>query len=239
MRSSEGRRGRAGSCRPNGPVHATPAVAGRRRSTSAGATNSSARCALADGKVLFELPLGGYTGASSGGCGGPRLSSAPSTRTSSRSTSARGGSLWRYRDPEREFPYYSSAALLPARERHDRGRRRPRQARPRDRRENRQGRLEVRHPRARRFVARHCRRPGLRRIERRQALRARRRDRHRSSGSSTSATRSPRRRPSAADAWSSARRTAGSTVSARAADPRQITRRLGDLATLRPPSLVA
>ena len=42
----------------DGPVHATPAVVERHRSTSAAATSGSAPSALTDGKVLFEVPLG-------------------------------------------------------------------------------------------------------------------------------------------------------------------------------------
>ena len=73
--------------------------------------------------------------------------------------------------------------------------------------------LDVRDARARRLVAGRRRRPRLHRVERQPALRARRRDRPRSSGSSTPAPRSPRRPPSPAARSSSARRMAASTPS--------------------------
>jgi outer membrane protein assembly factor BamB len=105
---------RSGSVRwklqTSGPVHATPAI--NNGIIYLGGCDERFRAIrLADGKVVFELPLGAYTGAS----------------TVVNATHAFVGTfnhdvvaidlrarkiIWRYRDPDREFPYYSSAALV-------------------------------------------------------------------------------------------------------------------------------
>ena len=48
----------------DGPVHATPAVHERRRLHRPAATSSFRAVRVADGKALFEIPIGAYTGAS-------------------------------------------------------------------------------------------------------------------------------------------------------------------------------
>ena len=187
----------------------------RRRSTSPAATSSSARCASPTARCCSR-----FRSAPTPARRRPSTATAP---TSARSTTKcsrvdlRAQKIaWRYRDPDREFPYYSSAGARATARVIVGGRDKAVHAI-----DAATGKAAWKFvdPRARRFVARRRRRPRLRRIERRQALRARRADRRRSSGSSTPATRSPRRRPSPPAAWSSARRTAGSTVSVKALRP--------------------
>jgi len=94
----------------NGPVHATAAV--QNGVIYLGGCDERFRAVrVADGKVLFELPLGGYTGAS------PAIAAQRAfVGTFNQDVVALDlqtkRALWRFRDPEREFPYYSSAALL-------------------------------------------------------------------------------------------------------------------------------
>ena len=68
--------------------------------------------------------------------------------------------VWRYKHPERNFPFYSSAAIAGGRV-FVGGRDK---MRARDRREDRQGGVDVHDPRARRLVAGRRRRPRLRRL---------------------------------------------------------------------------
>jgi outer membrane protein assembly factor BamB len=66
---------------------------------------------VTDGAVLFELPLGGYTGASPAvGDGRAYVGTFNQDVVAFNLRTKRV--LWRYRDPDREFPYYSSAALF-------------------------------------------------------------------------------------------------------------------------------
>ena len=196
----------------DGPVHATPAVV-RRRRLHRRLRRGFRAVRVADGKELFKIAAGAYTGASPAGRRRPRLLRHVQQRGArasicKRDEDRRGATAI----PDRAVP----VLLVGGARRRPRDRRRPRQGGPRDRRGDRQGGLDVRDARARRLVAGRRRRPRLRRLERRQAVRARRGDRRRSSGSSTPATRSPPRPPSPPAASSSARRTAGSTVSGRA-----------------------
>jgi outer membrane protein assembly factor BamB len=93
----------------DGPVHSTASV--QNGVIYLGGCDERFRAVRAsDGRVLFVIPLGAYTGAS----------------TAVEGTRAYVGTfnndvvgidlqtkkiLWRYKDPQREFPYYSSAAL--------------------------------------------------------------------------------------------------------------------------------
>ncbi len=65
---------------------------------------------LADGKVLFEIPLGAYTGASTAVDGTRAYVGTFNHDVVGIDLQAKK-IIWRYRDPDREFPYYSSAAL--------------------------------------------------------------------------------------------------------------------------------
>jgi len=65
---------------------------------------------VADGKVLFEIPLGSYTGASTLVNGDRAYVGTFDAEVFALDLRARK-IAWRYRDPDREFPYYSSAAL--------------------------------------------------------------------------------------------------------------------------------
>jgi outer membrane protein assembly factor BamB len=94
----------------NGPVHATAAV--QNGVIYLGGCDERFRAVrVADGKVLFELPLGGYTGASPA-IGAERAFVGTFNQDVVAFDLRAKRALWRFRDPEREFPYYSSAALL-------------------------------------------------------------------------------------------------------------------------------
>ena len=64
----------------------------------------------ADGKVLFEIPLGSYTGASTAVNGERAYVGTFDAEMLALDLRTRK-IVWRYRDPDREFPYYSSAAI--------------------------------------------------------------------------------------------------------------------------------
>ena len=74
-------------------------------------TNAFAPSGVTDGKVLFEMPLGGYTGASPAVSGDRAYVGTFNQDVVAFNLRTRRV-VWRYRDPDREFPYYSSAALL-------------------------------------------------------------------------------------------------------------------------------
>jgi outer membrane protein assembly factor BamB len=65
---------------------------------------------LADGKTLFEIPLGAYVGASTAVAGDRAYVGTFNSEVVALDLRARK-IVWRYRDPDREFPYYSSAAF--------------------------------------------------------------------------------------------------------------------------------
>ena len=122
--------------------------------------------------------------------------------------------LWRYEHPERHFPFYSSAAVADGKV----------VIGGRDKivhcldAQHRQDHLDLHHQRARGFVAGHLGRPGLRRLERRAALRARSGTAERNSRSSTRVRRCPRRLLSRPENSSSARRTASCSAWDKSAD---------------------
>ena len=93
----------------DGPVHATPAVHNG-VIYIAGCDETFRAVRVADGKVLFEIPLGAYTGASTLVDGERAYVGTFNAEVFALDLRARK-IAWRYRDPDREFPYYSSAAL--------------------------------------------------------------------------------------------------------------------------------
>ncbi len=96
----------------DGPVHATPAV--QNGLVYIGGCDERFRVIrAADGKMVFEIPLGGYTGASTVVSGDRAYVGTFNQDVVALDLKARR-IAWRYRDPEREFPYYSSAALVDA-----------------------------------------------------------------------------------------------------------------------------
>ena len=64
----------------------------------------------ADGKVIYEIPLGAYTGASTAIDGDRAFVGTFDADVFALDLKTRKVA-WTYRDPERQFPYYSSAAL--------------------------------------------------------------------------------------------------------------------------------
>ena len=154
----------------DGQVHATPTVVNG--IIYFGGCDERFRAVRAtDGVVLFQVPLDANTGSSAVIEGNRAYLGTFNNEVVAIDLAAKK-IAWRYKDPDREFPYYSSPALAGGKVYH----RRPRQGDPRDRRGDRQGGVEGRDARARRLVAGGVRRARLRRIERRQALRARRAD---------------------------------------------------------------
>jgi len=95
--------------RTEGPVHATPAVQNGIVYIS-GCDERFRAVNVADGKVLFEIPLGSYTGASTAVSGERAYVGTFDAELFALDLRAKK-ILWRYRDPDREFPYCSSAAL--------------------------------------------------------------------------------------------------------------------------------
>ena len=149
------------------------------------ATNGSAPCAPTDGKVLFEVPLDANTG-SSAVIEGTRAYLGTFNNEVRRDRSREAKKIaWRYQDPDRQFPFYSSPALAGGRVIIG-GRDKAVHAIDAA---TRQGGVEVHHAGARGFLARGVGRTRVRRVERRQAVHARRADRERRRGNTRSATR--------------------------------------------------
>src|SRR3954471_10346878 len=108
--------GRTGAVRwklqTEGPVHATPAV--QNGLVYLGGCDERFRVIrAADGKLVFQIPLGGYTGASTLVSGERAYVGTFNQDVVALDLKTRR-IAWRYRDPEREFPYYSSAAMIDA-----------------------------------------------------------------------------------------------------------------------------
>ena len=93
----------------DGPIHATPAVRDG-MIYIAGCDERFRAVRAADGKVLFEIPLGSYTGASTV-VEGDRAYVGTFDADVFAIDLRRKKVAWRYRDPDRQFPYYSSAAF--------------------------------------------------------------------------------------------------------------------------------
>ena len=93
----------------DGPVHATAAVQNG-LVYIAGCDERFRAVRLADGKVMFEIPLGSYTGASTAIDGDRAFVGTFDADVFALDLKTRKVA-WTYRDPDRQFPYYSSAAL--------------------------------------------------------------------------------------------------------------------------------
>src|SRR5947209_8139991 len=95
--------------RTRGPVHATPSI--QNGVIYIGGCDEQFRAVrVANGKTLFELPLGAYTGGSTAvhenrGYVGTFNAEVLAIDLQARKVA------WSFRDPEREFPYYSSPAI--------------------------------------------------------------------------------------------------------------------------------
>jgi len=94
----------------NGPVHATPAVQ-RGIVYVTGCDENFRGVRIADGMVLFTIPTGAYTGASPVIDGDRAYFGTFNFEVLAVDLRARK-IVWRYRDASRQFPYYSSAALV-------------------------------------------------------------------------------------------------------------------------------
>ncbi len=92
-----------------GQVHATPAVQGDTLFL-AGCDALFRAIRIADGRQMFEIPTGAYTGASPVIDGDRAYVGTFDYEVIALDLKARKV-LWRYSDKERQFPFYSSAAL--------------------------------------------------------------------------------------------------------------------------------
>jgi outer membrane protein assembly factor BamB len=93
----------------NGPVHATPSVQNG-IVFIAGCDELFRAIRLSDGRQLFQVNSGAYTGASPALRGGAAFYGTFDNEVLMVSLGERS-IRWRYRHPQRQFPYYSSAAL--------------------------------------------------------------------------------------------------------------------------------
>jgi outer membrane protein assembly factor BamB len=93
----------------DGMVHATPAVIGD-MAFIAGCDETFRAIRLSDGKQAYEIPVGSYTGASPLIDGDRAYFGTFDYEVLALDLRARK-ILWRFDDPERDFPFYSSASL--------------------------------------------------------------------------------------------------------------------------------
>lgn len=93
----------------NGPVHATPAVVNG-IVYIAGCDEVFRAIRLSDGRELFQVPSGAYTGASPTLANGFAYYGTFNNDVLAVNLRTRRVS-WRYQHPERQFPFYSSAAI--------------------------------------------------------------------------------------------------------------------------------
>jgi len=91
-------------------VHATPAIVGD-TAYIAGCDEVFRAIRITDGKQLYEIKVGAYTGASPLVEGDRAYFGTFNDDVVALDLKAKTG-LWRFDDPERDFPFYSSAALL-------------------------------------------------------------------------------------------------------------------------------
>jgi outer membrane protein assembly factor BamB len=96
-----------------GQVHATPAVQGDTLFL-AGCDNLFRAVRIADGRQLYEIPTGAYTGASPVVDGDRAYVGTFEYDVIALDLKTRKV-LWRYNNKERQFPFYSSAALAGSR----------------------------------------------------------------------------------------------------------------------------
>lgn len=94
----------------DGMVHATPAVVGD-MVYIAGCDEVFRAIRLADGRQVYEIPIGSYTGASPLIEGERAYFGTFNYEVVALDLKARK-ILWSYDDPERDFPFYSSASLV-------------------------------------------------------------------------------------------------------------------------------
>ena len=154
----------------NGQVHATPAVQDG-LAFIAGCDSVLRAIRISDGKEAYQIESGAYTGASPL-LDGTRAYFGTFNNEVLAFDLAKRRLLWRYADPDRKFPFYSSAALA-------NGRvilgGRDKFVHAIDALTGKVG-VDVRHAGASRFVARHRRGARLHRFRRWPALRPRRTD---------------------------------------------------------------
>ena len=153
--------------RTNGYVHGTPAVVDG-VAYIAGCDEILRAIRVNDGKELFNISSGAYTGASPAVLDGRAYYGTYENEVLAVDLKAHR-IVWRYKNPERNFPFYSSAAIADGKvilggQRQDRARDRP---------EDGKAAMDVHHASARGFVAGHIRRSRLHRRQRWEALRAR------------------------------------------------------------------
>jgi outer membrane protein assembly factor BamB len=145
-------------------VHATPAIAGG-LVYIAGCDEIFRGLRIADGKEMFQFDSGGYTGASPAMLGQWAYFGTFNNDVVGADLS-RKRIAWRYENPGAAIP----VLLFGGRGGRPRGGGRARQGGALPQRQDRQGDLDVRHPRARGFVAGHRGRPRLRGVQRRTVL---------------------------------------------------------------------
>jgi eukaryotic-like serine/threonine-protein kinase len=97
----------------NGPVHATPAVVNG-VAYIAGCDEAFRAIRVSDGKELFQVASGAYTGASPAIAAGVAYYGTFDNEVLAVSLRTRSVT-WRYKHPERNFPFYSSAAVASGR----------------------------------------------------------------------------------------------------------------------------
>ncbi len=97
----------------NGPVHATPGVADG-VAYVAGCDEILRAVRVADGRQMFQINSGAYTGASPALLAGNAFYGTFNNDVLGVNLVARQVG-WRYRHPERQFPFYSSPAIIDAR----------------------------------------------------------------------------------------------------------------------------
>ncbi|HVF22710.1 MAG TPA: PQQ-binding-like beta-propeller repeat protein [Pyrinomonadaceae bacterium] len=97
----------------NGPVHASPGVSGG-VAFIAGCDELFRAIRISDGKEVFSVSSGAYTGASPALLGGSAFYGTFDNEVLGVSLTSRKIS-WRYQHPQRQFPFYSSAAVTSTR----------------------------------------------------------------------------------------------------------------------------
>ncbi|HEY3581014.1 MAG TPA: PQQ-binding-like beta-propeller repeat protein, partial [Pyrinomonadaceae bacterium] len=97
----------------NGPVHSTPSIANG-MAFIAGCDELFRAIRIADGKEVFNVSSGAYTGASPALRDGSAIYGTFDNQVLGVNLAQRK-IAWTYEHPERKFPYYSSAAVTPSR----------------------------------------------------------------------------------------------------------------------------
>jgi outer membrane protein assembly factor BamB len=96
----------------NGPVHSTPSISGG-MAFIAGCDEIFRAIRISDGKEMFNVASGSYTGASPALRNGAAFYGTFDNEVLSVNL-AQKQIAWRYEHPQRKFPYYSSAAVTTA-----------------------------------------------------------------------------------------------------------------------------